>query len=124
MSDTEQLFVQTRPLRSMDQLAELVSVAAEDAHTVIAPSHLVTRGQEIVGYASVGAIPMLHVWLKRGAVRPRESLMLLNLGEGLLAGKGHGNVIVPCWDGSPFAPYMERLGFSKLGATTLYTKGL
>ena len=49
---------------------------------------------------------------------------LLNFGESILARQGHRSLIVPCWEGSPFAPHMERLGYTKLGTTTLSSKGL
>lgn len=123
-ADVSDHMLRVRPVRDVSQVKALVAAAAVDHHTVIAPTEIVWRGTEIVGYGSLGGAPMMHVWLDSKSVRPRESIALLATGETLLARHGHHSVIVPCWDGSPFAPHMERLGYTKLGTTTLYTKNL
>ncbi len=113
-----------RPIRSEAELAKLVEAAKRDNHECLAPTDIAWKGATPVGYGSLAAVPMMHIWVDSKAVRARESLGLLNTGEAMLAKMGMRSVIVPCWSGSPFAPYMEQLGYKKLGETTLYIKGI
>lgn len=112
------------PLRSPQEFAALQTVAAADSHVVIGPSHLITRGGEILGYASLGRVPTLHVWLDSKHASAGDTLRMLETAEALLADKGVGLVIMPCAEESPFTPHMERLGFQKLGTTVLWAKQL
>jgi hypothetical protein len=113
-----------RPLAGPADLERLAAAARADNHIVVGPSHVIDRGGEVVGYASLGVVPMLHTWVATGKVGPRESLGLLNCGEMLLANLGHRHVILPCAETSPFWPHIERLGYVKLGVTTLNIKQL
>ena len=112
------------PLRTPQEFTLLQTVAAADQHTVIGPSHLVTKAGEVLGYASLGTVPMLHVWLDRHPATAGDSLRMLETAEALLADKGVRLVIMPCAEHSPFSQHMERLGFQKLGATVLWAKNL
>jgi hypothetical protein len=105
-----------------NMLGALRSAASADQHTVLAPTHLVIKGDEIVGYGSLGGLPTLHLWLDSHKVHAADSLRLLETAEALLADKNVRQVLVPCSEQSPFAQHMERLGFKKLGTTTLFTK--
>lgn len=120
----DELVLKIRPPRDEKDFERLIQAAKADDHEVIAATDLVWRGKELVGYGSLGGIPMLHVWVARGKVRARESLMLLQYAENVMFRSGSRQVIMPCWDQSPFAPFMEKLGYQKLGTTTLYWKGL
>lgn len=120
----EDLILKIRPPQSAQEYEQLLMAARADGHTVIAPTDLVWRGEAVVGYGSLGGAPLVNVWLARERVRARESVLLLQYAEGVLYRQGARQVIMPCWDGSPFAPYMEKLGYQKLGVTTLYWKGL
>jgi len=102
----------------------LKHAAAQDNHTVIAPTHVVTKGGQIVGYGSLGGMPTLHVWLDSKQVHAVESLRLLETIEAVAASQGVRTVLMPCAEESPFAMHMERMGFTKLGATVLYVKNL
>jgi hypothetical protein len=119
-----ELFPTLRRLAGQADLDAVQAAATRDDHVVLAPTHVVVRGGDIVGYGSLAAVPMLHVWLDSQRVKARESAMLLNMAEGILSAQGLRNVIVPCDPRSPFHPYMEKLGYTRLGTTTLNLKGL
>ena len=112
------------PLRDGSRLKELSEAAAADNHVVLGPTHLVVRGDKIVGYGSLGGLVTLHVWLDSKSVHAGDSVRMLETAEALLADKGAGAVLMPCAENSPFAPHMERLGFKKLGATVLWIKAI
>lgn len=104
-----------RRVRDEQDQQRLKAVAATDGHQVVAASHVVEREGEIVGYASLGRIHLLNVWVHSRAVRARESLALLNLAENLAAEMGQELICVPCAKSSPFYEYMERFGYRNLG---------
>jgi hypothetical protein len=124
MSDFIDNFPRLRPLTTREELIALERSATADNHCVIAPTHLVVRGGDIVGYASLAGVPMLNVWVDSKLVRARESAYLLNAAENILAGSGHRKVLLPCSTDSRFHPLIEKLGYSRLGTTTLNLKGL
>jgi len=113
-----------RRLRSTQDLLRVEEAAARDSHRVVGATHLIEKDGLVVGYASLGGVPLVNVWLDSQRVSPRESVSLLNLGENLLAAQGSAAVLMPCAEQSPFSPLMGRLGYERLGPTTLYMKGL
>jgi hypothetical protein len=113
-----------RPIRTAEEHDQLQTLARADGHGLVAPSHLITKGGEIVGYGSVATVPLLFVWTHSRLVRARESLHLLNLGENLIAALGHRHLIVPCADDSPYAPCMPAFGYTPAGKGTLWHKPL
>lgn len=113
-----------RPLGNAETRAELERVAAADNHSVILPTHVVTKQGTIAGYASVLPVTLLNVWVDSRTVRARESLELLNFGENLAVNLcGPRPLLTPCAEISPFYGLMEKLGYARLGPTTLHVKG-
>ena len=112
------------PIRSDAEREALAQVAASDGHQVLAATHLVRREGGIIGYASLGAVPLLLTWVHSAKVRSRESLGLLNLAENLVAAAGARLVCTPCTQESPFRPYMEGLGYAYIGESGLFLKPL
>jgi hypothetical protein len=117
-----QLLPLLRPLNTPEQLALLQEVAAQDNHTVVGATHLVWKDGQIAGYGSLGGIPVLNVWLDSRKVHARESLVLLNAAEAILANAGVRGVLMPCAENSPFKPYMQKLGYAELGETVMHIK--
>lgn len=111
-------------IQSADEIQRLVTAAAEDDHIVVAPTHIVIKNDEIVGYASLGAIRMVNVWVHSKKVNKFESVRLLNEAENILRAGGAGVVCMPCAEHSPFRPYMQRLGYTPLGQAAYCLKNL
>lgn len=114
--------VMVRPLSSKEDAQKLILLAREDEHTVLFPTHLVTKHGEIVGYGSINAMPMVNVWLHSHKVKARDSLHLLNIAENIAANAGLKQFVMPCSQHSPFFPHMEKLGFKRLGFAELNIK--
>lgn len=114
--------VTVRPLSSQEDVKKLLDLAREDEHTVLFPTHLVTKHGEIVGYGSINAMPMVNVWLHSRKVKARDSLHLLNIAENIAANTGLKSFVMPCSQHSPFHPHMEKLGFNRLGYAELCIK--
>lgn len=108
------------PLRSNEQLRELVAAANQDRHPVIGPTHVAIKAGRVVGY--MGVIPSVQVWVDTHQVKALDSLRLLREAEAVLRRAGIRRYVMPCAEHSPFYPHMERLGFTRLGFTSLNLK--
>lgn len=102
--------------------AELQEAAAADQHIVLGPTHAVVKGGQVVGYASVGGLPTMHVWLDSQRANALDSVRMLEHVEVVMRERGIRHVLLPCAVESPFTPHLERLGFRRLGPTVLYMK--
>jgi len=116
--------LEVRPVRNSLERAQLAAAAQEDNHSLILPTHGIWRGQTAVGYASVCATPCVHVWFSTKALKARDSFAIIQHLEQLVRDRGHGIVIVPCWEQSPFARLMPHLGYAPFLQTTLYARVL
>jgi hypothetical protein len=105
-------------------LAGLRAEAKDDHHDVMAPTHIVEQDGKIIGYASIGAIPMVNLWLSSKQQRPRDAMSLLNMVENAAAAGGFQVICVPCGDVSPFRKLMNRFGYNYLMESGFFTKKL
>ncbi len=104
---------------------QLTANAAEDQHVAIAPTHVVEDDKgRIIGYASIGAVQYFGCWLDSKRVNAMQSVQLLAQGEQIAREQGAQQVLMPCEQRSPFYPYMQRLGFQKLGQASFNLKSL
>jgi len=107
----------------------LYVAAREDHHEVIAPTHVVVRTtprgpdlgveDEVVGYASLGGHQLFFAWLHTKKLNKHESFRAWRLAEELAAGKGLVMAVSP---NSPLLPYVERMGYQRLGPAVLFIK--
>lgn len=100
----------------------VVAAAAADDHKCIAPTHVMMKGEEIVGYLSLGGMPTVQAWFDSKSGHVLDSLKMIEHGETALAEAGATAYLVAVSDESPFRPHMERLGFKPLYQPMLYFK--
>jgi len=100
--------------------AQVQAAAAADGHGVIHPTHAVLRGDEVVGYASLGAVKMFFAWLDTRKLSAPESFRAWRTAEDLLVGAGP--VCLPCTLSSPLLPFVERMGYQRLAEARLHLK--
>jgi hypothetical protein len=108
--------------RVPETLAALAAAAAADGHPVIGPTHVMVKGEKIIGYLSLGGLPTVQAWFDRKHPHAADSLKMIETGEALLQDKGVREYAVACAPESPFTPHMERMGFERLGETVLWLK--
>ncbi len=116
-------FCKLRRIRSEADLAEVELAAKADAHRVVGATHLILQEDRVVGYVSLGGIPLMNVWVDKDRVKVRDSLGLMQAAEAILA-EHHGAVMTPCMESSPFHKLMPGLGYETLGTTTMFVKRL
>jgi hypothetical protein len=106
------------------QIEAVKAAAAADNHTVLAPTHLMLKGEKLLGYLSIAGLPNVHAWFDSKHPHALDSLKMIEMGELTLREKGVSAYSLLCAEESPFTPHLERMGFTKLGTTVLYLKRL
>ena len=94
-----------------------------DGHHLYFPSHLIERGGEVIGAASLGIAPVVMVWNHTQQVSVRDSLHLARVYDSLMDAKGMGTYLIACDKSSPYARYMERVGFKPCWETQIFVGG-
>jgi len=112
---------QLQPIRQED-LQPLYKAAAEDNHVVVAPTHVVSRDGEIIGYYSINAIPHVEWWLHTEKVKALTSIRLLNQVSTAMSKCGFPWIQTVIPDTSPFLPVAERIGYYPIGHGVLHFK--
>lgn len=89
---------------------ELKRNAANDNHAgVYFPTHVSVKDGEIVGYLSIGVVPMILTWQHTQKVGPLDSLQLLGFVKGAL--QGYKTHIFPCDPASPYNRLLPKAGY-------------
>lgn len=112
-----------RPIKDND-LPQLVQKAAEDAHFVVSPTHVFVKNDELVGYISLGRIPMIMTWLSTRRVQPIDSVKALRKVEEHSIMSNVPVICIPCATDSPFYPQMEKLGYTEAPLMRFFFKKL
>ena len=112
--------VQLVPLTPELRVA-LDRAAAADGHRVLAPSHAVMKGGEILGGLSLGGVPTVFLWMDTQRAGPRDTYETWRAAANHLAGRG--TVCVPCTAASPLRPFLARLAGNPVVTAELYLKG-
>lgn len=107
-----------------DVLTTLQESARQDGHNVIAPTHVMVKGAEVIGYLSLAGMPTVYCWFDSKATKASDSIKMIEHGETVLREKNARHYAVAVGEDSPFAPHMERLGFSRVDKATIWIKQL
>jgi hypothetical protein len=107
--------VTLQPIRTPDQQAAVRQAARADGHALLAPTHVVLRDRQVIGYVSILALPVVHVWMDSKTAGVRDSLAMLAQTEAIVRDRGATHYYLPCQQESPFFPLLEKSGFADLG---------
>lgn len=105
---------QLRPLRDVAELQALIAAAAADDHIAVWPTVVAEKAGELVGYASVGQVALVNLWMHTKKFTARDSRTLVGQLEKQVARCGFPAMCFPCPATSPFAPYMAKLGYEHM----------
>lgn len=118
-----QQLLHVRRIRSED-LEVLSQRAREDGYMAIHPTHVGVRDDKIVGYLSVGAVPMVLMWASTKDIKPRDVVSVFPFVEDVLCHLGATSVCFPCEKTSPFFSLVEKFGFVRGDEVVLFHKEL
>ena len=102
----------------------LKAAAAADQHIVVAPTHVMLAGEEIMGYLSIGGLPTVQAWFNSAHKNPAHSIRMIEHAETIGRERGMPHYCVAVAAESPFSPHMARMGYDLLGTTNLWIKAL
>ena len=63
------------------------AAAAADNHPVLAPSHVMVKGGQVIGYLSLGSLPTVQAWFDSKNKHALDSLKMIEQGEEI--GRAH-----------------------------------
>ena len=112
------------PLKDNVTAKRLFEAAAADDHTVIAPTHVMLRGEEIIGYLSLGGMPVVQSWFDSKSLHVLDSIKMIEMADAVMASQGVQAYQVAVSEESPFKEHMVRLGYTRVFTTTLWQKQL
>lgn len=94
---------------------------ADGVRQKVAPSHVIMFDGEVRGAMNV--VPMALLWLHKERNNAHSCADVLTVLENMLRDSAPA-MCIPCEVDSPFKPYMERLGYSKIEGFEFFVKGL
>jgi hypothetical protein len=112
--------ISIRQFREEDMDA-LVREAQADNHSVVAPTYLISKEGETVGY--IGVIPTIAPWMHTKKTNVRDSILMMNTFENVLRCQSAQIVGVACVNQSPYFKYMPEAGYVNT-QSTLFLKNL
>jgi hypothetical protein len=89
----------------------LVAAAEADGHGVAAPTHVVFKGTQIIGYLSIGVVPTVLLWLDSKECHVRDSLIVMDYYEEYLKHHNVSGFLLPVPKTSPLQPYVEKVQY-------------
>ena len=113
-----------RPLSGVEEYKALKELASADDHAVLAPTLVIEKCGEIVGYVSLNAVPWWTGWFHSTKLYARDTIHLVNDVENLLRPAGHKLVVTLVAPESPFRPVMEKFGYAPAGEAMIGLKQL
>lgn len=106
-----------------DSLA-LALAAKSDAHAPLHPTHVILRGDDIIGYYGLNSLPLYRLWFHSEKMKATDSLRVLwHIEQGYReAGLGLIGTLINI--NSPFYPCAVRGGYRECTGDRLFLKGL
>jgi hypothetical protein len=114
--------ISVRPFRLEDKV-ELELNAKKDGHAVFFPTHVLVKDEQIVGYWSLNALPLVLSWQDSKKVLPIDSVKAIGFIEGALCQYKH--ICIPCDPESPYIRFLPKNGYQKYTKPVeLFVKGV
>jgi hypothetical protein len=111
------------PIRTVEDLRAVMTLANGEQHDAIAPTDAVKKDGKVVGYASLGGIPF-GIYHFSKEMTARESFAIINTAENLLQKSGAKAYITPIGKESTFHEIFQnpKLGYEFLATVDLFVK--
>lgn len=113
-----------RTISSPEEVHAVTQAAHAAGNSCIAPTHIIERDGQAVGYASLAAVPILTGWLHEEHISQPEGHRIIAELEAEARRQGLPFLCFPCTDDCRFKPDMTALGYRKSKTVTFYLKPL
>lgn len=119
-----EIFTGLRPIRCQGDISNIIAAAGKDHHDVIAPTHVIEKNKEIVGYVSIAGLPMTICHFSTEGMQAEDSFAVINTMECILQNSGAKGVIAPIGKDSPFHKVLmnTKVGYRFLANVDLFVK--
>ena len=102
---------------------KVYEAAKADEDGVDHVTHVWTRGGEIIGAASMAAVPVILGWHHRARMSARDSFHCFRIYESVMDQMGFPKYWTLVNARSPYQDHMEKFGFKPIWETKLFTGG-
>lgn len=120
----DQRELRVRPYHHQHDDLALQQAAKEDAHHPLNPTHVIERGEEIVGYFGIDSLPLYRLWFHSEKMKAADSLRLLFLMENIYRMRGVPVIGTIIATSSPFYAVAGRGGYLESTNDRLFLKDL
>lgn len=117
------VYVEIRPVKP-EEIPGLEEAAKADSHILVLPTHIVQKGNEAVGYLSLGVVPTVMLWYHTQKMKTRDTWLATQVYENLMRAKGHAATMVLVQESSPLFPLMSHAGYEDGGVVHMFVKQL
>ncbi len=118
-------FAKLKRITNQAELDCVKTLAQQESHGIVAPSHAVWKDGKIVGHMCIGNIPVIIGHLSQSSeLMPRDSFNIIHISEQLLENSGAQNILMPIGADSPFYNLMMPMGYKNLAVVNLFAKDL
>ena len=90
-----------RKIKDEEERLKVIEAAKGDDDNMHFPTHVVMKGDKIVGGWSMGAIPLVMMWNSSTDINAKESMILNNMASAMMNDRGAGMYFMACNDISP-----------------------
>jgi len=111
-----------RKIKDEEERLAVIEAAKGDNDNMQFPTHVVMKGDEIVGGWCMGAIPLVLMWNKSTSINAKESMILNNVASAMMNDRGTGMYFMACNENSPYIGHMEKFGFLPVWPTNIFYK--
>ena len=109
-----------KKIRTLEEKQKVIDAAIADNHNFSIATHVLTKGDEIVGAWSLGAIPLVAVWSKTDGINGKDSLIMNKTISAIMNDRSPNPYLIACDESSPYINYMDKLGYKHFWKTNLF----
>lgn len=112
-----------RKIATVEERGQIYAAIKNDNDNLDHATHVWVRDGEIVGAASINAVPVLMLWHDSKKFTPRDSLHAQRIYEAIFESLGFPKLWVLCDKKSPYNQHMSQMGCKPIWSTDVFTAG-
>ena len=109
-----------RKIRTSEEQQLVRDAAIADNDNMNYATHVIEKGNEIVGGWCLGAIPLVMIWHNSNSINAKESLILNNTLRTIMDDRPPNGYLIACDNNSPYISHMKKFGYQPIWETNLF----